>query len=1808
MAVPELPHHWRVGTPPKPASDLEARRKKRRDRDRFITAATLLAVLGMIVGLLRWLRFDPKPVICPIVVAQYQRPEIPNSPRAGLDAAALLAGVYFPTTLDAAAGPPEDPKSFAPSRSRIDRALAALADRAVEEPLLIYISAAAVVDTDDAVRILAADADPGDLRSGTPLRSVLQAVRACPSRRKLLVLDLGRSLVGGRFGALVDDVPAHLDAELAAVEDPYRLTLMPCAAGQFAWESEDLDRTVFGFYIEAGLRGWADGVGDQGRIDGLISAGELAAYVTREVGRWSRHARGPEWVQTPRAEGDYGRNDFALVGLPRGRLRDPLMLSEKPLRYPEALRKGWALRDAWQNDETDRLDPRGFRHLERALIEAERRWVEAGRAVERWPAEGPADLKIMLDDFVERRQKARAAALIVPPRPRSAALARALASAPKPPADVPAITGPLESLLTGVIDQETLAEDALSTPTTVAQRAEARAKRIDEFLDLVKTRNVPDGDLAEAALQQAIRRPSLRTISILGDLFRRKYPEGVPLVELTVLAGLGEYANRIRAGQLKQAEADWPEEAVRQALEAFQQVELASVDPRPLPWSGALIGRANRDRHDGLALLASPGFAPTVEAASLLRDAAQRAGIARREVVATVLDAHRAWDRAMTFLPDLADALDRPGAETTLAAFPRAVEATDLVFEALTPPPPERAGDLDELSPRLAELKRRIEALRAALEDVEEGWTSQALADLAQSARNLAASGAVTDPDAYIVRHRLDAILATPVGSVDARAALWDARRALDRALWMGLYADMSIGMPDPDDATPDDSTTSSPDDGSVSGWGQVVALAAGAAAARRAELRIALLKLGGVEATTLRALEDALTAAKAGTGTDLRPWHALAQALRLAETAPETHAANEGRAVDPGELARLDRRARVAAAWPALRPGLDDPDRDPAVRLRAVQSRALWAYLSETYAAEAQDPGGISVGVGGPTWTAAADEYAAAAAPRIPRPPRRVAVVLPEDAIDATSAAAPTQVALDRPALLIAQITVVGGDASGATVPLELRAYTADPEALTVEFLADAVRGASGPVEMLDPAGGDEDEDDGGPSGPALTPPAAGSPSFSPPAPTAFEPGVTLPVSQAPVGEVGPRIRLHAAPGVPIRLTLRAALRLGARTPTTQAEGVGILLQARAFGRSFHRRMPLDLVDEADRPKLVLSTNPERPGTGRGPGQIRVRPGTDAQPWYLFLHNPTPRARTVVVQLTAGELVLTSPLMDLGGQADQLVALRFPAPGGEAALPPALTPPSSAPATPPAPGAAPTSPFAATTRPKLPELVGGTLEFRIFDLTGRPRPQPGQGPAIRLSGPTPPILERRTVEIRVAEPHEIIEVVDSIFEPPSARTPDENRLKVTVRSAGELPLADPPARVSLELPAGAVPGLGRIRTAPVDGAVFDKGNVELLAAGLELDRTAEERGRFYVGVDGHRRGIVFTATFARQGDPTRPQVDFKPAVRIKCDRIAVGGIPFPVAVEVDNPPADARLELAIGTRNEPDGTFTIEILKTYATPIRRRIGFDAFGRVVARASLTFEADAEDWTASLEGIRSRGARVVRARLIDRDGQELAATNVPVVFDEPDADGPGTGTGATQVRFLDLPNRARFGSTVLVKMTAEAPLSGWKAVGAFVGNPGKDGAEPPGVEAVPAVPLDDTGTAFVTRLTLPSAAPGTSVPITARFTSGIGAVVVGRAMVVLTATDPQEPGRILGRVEEGGRPQPNLTVFLGDPQGRVLARTMTAEDGSYSFDPVEPGPYRLLSMQPVTRSFSEKTVVVRPKGSSRIDLPLFRLRR
>jgi len=304
MSTDTLPRLWRTGGPTPPGAARRARLR--------LALVALAALVGVGIALVYWLSPPREVVVLPVTNTA--------APWAAQDRAALAPLLGKPLH-----------DGTNPGRDQIRLRFAALAKLPKSQPLVIHLAAPAAVDTAGTVFLLPAEAGDSAWNRLT-LAELLAAVRDCPARHKLLILNLAP-----HDDTRIGDLSTATFAALESVTDDTRLSLLACEPGQAAHASPELGRTVFAHYLEAGLKGAADD--DR---DGRVSAKELAAFVRARVARWATENRATP--QTP-----------VLLGTaPDFDLRANIASASEPpavgeVAYPDWLRAAWdqrAPRDA----------------------------------------------------------------------------------------------------------------------------------------------------------------------------------------------------------------------------------------------------------------------------------------------------------------------------------------------------------------------------------------------------------------------------------------------------------------------------------------------------------------------------------------------------------------------------------------------------------------------------------------------------------------------------------------------------------------------------------------------------------------------------------------------------------------------------------------------------------------------------------------------------------------------------------------------------------------------------------------------------------------------------------------------------------------------------------------------------------------------------------------------------------------------------------------------------------------------------------------------------------------------------------------------------------------------------------------------------------------------------------------------------------------------------------------------------------------------------------------------------------------------
>ena len=872
----------------------------------------MAALLGGIGGLLSWPRPVPDPYLVPCWITEFRSPLIPDNTAAEQDRLALQEQGFFRRA--------EMASERGDDQHLLLAELAALKQRSTSDNVVIYVCAYAVVGPKGQVFLLSRDVNPANPQDRLPLAEVLQYVRTCPARRKLLILDVAWPVADPRLGILGNDVAGRIPAHLQAVEDPDRLVLCSCSPGQFALVSEDLKRSVFGYYLDQALRGNADGYNSAGIRNGRVSVREMAALVAARVDRWALHNRASR--QTPVL---YGRaEDFDLVALPHGTRRPPLPLPGKDL-YPAWLAAGWKLHGQWRNDASPQTNPRLIRQLEATMLCAERQWSHGGNA-----GRIANSLRVELD-LLQRKFK-KVCRETVRPQPRSLAMAAAAGHEPDD-----AVADAVVELL------KTLeAKTAGLKPEKVQ---EVQAKLIGEFQEKIKDKQSLDLAIAIFGQATADTKPRPETIRLLDSLLRSRQPRP-RYVETLFLGRLAELAGQIPP-------AAWPTETVRRGLAVVEQGEQADCRERSLPWVRDRLDDAARKRHDGEYLFWARGYAPSGEADELLQQAADdyQGILAQQDMVESAYDT---LNQALAFLPAYVPYLEHDPRNqdgwlatvqatrelaTALQAGPRVLESDSQPRPA--PPSQHAQPPAKEHRKRLEEVLQKVSAVQNGLEDLYQPFTAHNLLRLTRQCKWKEASPSV--------RREVKAILATPFLQGKDRVALWYAGRDLSRRLHQE-----TVSLDQTEDLLEQPTCFMEQYDP------KPFQRKESCLGAQRTRWSIALLRLAALDEEHIRKLQTAWTAAvarAAGAGRDPVPRTGEDPAASL--PSDSTALANAVRDAwieqlpaqikSSNDLTAEDRFSRV---YPGFLPSLllDNPSTNPSVQLHVKRARALWVWLAGNY------------------------------------------------------------------------------------------------------------------------------------------------------------------------------------------------------------------------------------------------------------------------------------------------------------------------------------------------------------------------------------------------------------------------------------------------------------------------------------------------------------------------------------------------------------------------------------------------------------------------------------------------------------------------------------------------------------------------------------------------------------------------------------------------------------------------------------------------------------------------------------------
>jgi len=791
-AVPDPPgRRWRSSPKPTEGFQRVAVKSSARTRKALVLSGLILALAGAAAAWLFWPQGLPATGFITIPVREYDK--FPANAFALQDSELLLG--RFPESLRS--------KEYGKQEhGRLLSTLAGLQSRK-DEALVVHLQAHAVRD-DKGVYVLPSDADPGVPATWIPLQDVLMSLRNCPAKHKLLLLDLMRPVADAKLGILADDVAEGVKAELDKEETPGLLILCACAPGQVSLVSEDLQLSVFGYYVDQGLSGRADGYTSRGRgsRDERVTVRELAEYLRGHVDRWARHNRGTR--QTPVL---YGKSeDFPLVPYDQEQLQ-PLGDLPAPEPLLEKVRIYWEMRDAWQAVGLHRRLPGAFLQVEALTLRAEERWrsgIEANRV--------ESELK-------ERALQVRKLALAAVkdpegPKPHSLALARGR--------DKPADPVAMESLR-GLLAK-------------VAPKSTAKAEEVAKFQAAFqeKFKDTPYEEVAAAVFEAAVKDTELSIAKVvLLDQVLSGWKEHPLYVETSYLQRLMELAQTV-----KEYEWPWRLDVVNQLLETVREGEkVAAGDPAALPWIKNAAKDADKKMIEGETLLFTKRFDTWDQARTLLREA-KLAYSTINDNLGILTRARQARDDALAFLPGYVPYLnrlsdrDQDEVETWQSCLRVALD----LHQDLAKPDPAVLSSLED---------KRI-VVRSKLGKVQGSFDSRQKGFLARDKEKRATVRDYPDFQVLMASPRLDA---------KQRSVLWSIGRKLARE-WL-------VATRQADEAEARDEPL--PGEFAMPGDADLRGAATGSPK-RRAQLAIDLLNMGGLqEDETGRLLKKAIGEPSAG-------------------------------------------------------------------------------------------------------------------------------------------------------------------------------------------------------------------------------------------------------------------------------------------------------------------------------------------------------------------------------------------------------------------------------------------------------------------------------------------------------------------------------------------------------------------------------------------------------------------------------------------------------------------------------------------------------------------------------------------------------------------------------------------------------------------------------------------------------------------------------------------------------------------------------------------------------------------------------
>ena len=230
---------------------------------------------------------EPQLVCLPIRDYEVTVPPVPYAVRNAEELAARLAG--------------PDCKVNVWDDFQTSKSLASLGNRLQplcrpQTPLVVYVAAHGVSDNGRAY-LLCGDYQPRSHPDGRiELGELLEQIRACPARLKLLILDLASLVVDPRLGFVVNEFPRLAEAAVRDTADPNLYVLLSHSPLESSHLAHAARRSVFNYFVTEGLRGAANRAENN---DYVVDLAELYDFVRIGVAARSAQLTDERQTQTP---------------------------------------------------------------------------------------------------------------------------------------------------------------------------------------------------------------------------------------------------------------------------------------------------------------------------------------------------------------------------------------------------------------------------------------------------------------------------------------------------------------------------------------------------------------------------------------------------------------------------------------------------------------------------------------------------------------------------------------------------------------------------------------------------------------------------------------------------------------------------------------------------------------------------------------------------------------------------------------------------------------------------------------------------------------------------------------------------------------------------------------------------------------------------------------------------------------------------------------------------------------------------------------------------------------------------------------------------------------------------------------------------------------------------------------------------------------------------------------------------------------------------------------------------------------------